>query len=498
MGVQLLHDLALFRPEIALCAAFLAALLAAAVSQKNPLPSAVAALLGLAAAAWIAARQHGVTASIFSGMSAVDPFSTYFKILVTGAAFLVVLFSLGSMELKAARRRLGEYYALIVSSALGMVLLAGATDLLFLYLAMELTGLGSYVLAGFMKEADDSSEAALKYVLVGALSSGCMVYGISILYGLTGSLNLDRIHAVLAQGTVPRLPLFLAAAMTLAGFGFKISAVPFHFWTPDVYQGAPTPVTAYLSVASKAAGFAALIRFVTVCFAGYPSASPGPDAWTLAAGIHWPELLAGVSVLTMTLGNLAALAQRNLKRMLAYSGIAHAGYMLMGVVVAGGAGIAAVLVYLAVYLFMNLGAFYVVMLVADKTGSEDIDEYRGLGPRAPLVGVAMAVFLLSLTGLPPTAGFIGKFTLFAAVIKAKWIGLAVAGAINSVISLYYYARIFRNLFLREPEGTRETLRFSTVQTALVLLLIIPTLVLGVAFAPVVRAALAAVSMWGAP
>jgi NADH-quinone oxidoreductase subunit N len=325
-----------------------------------------------------------------------------------------------------------------------------------------------------------------------------MVYGISILYGLTGSLNLDRIHAVLAQGTVPRLPLFLAAAMTLAGFGFKISAVPFHFWTPDVYQGAPTPVTAYLSVASKAAGFAALIRFVTVCFAGYPSASPGPDAWTLAAGIHWPELLAGVSVLTMTLGNLAALAQRNLKRMLAYSGIAHAGYMLMGVVVAGGAGIAAVLVYLAVYLFMNLGAFYVVMLVADKTGSEDIDEYRGLGPRAPLVGVAMAVFLLSLTGLPPTAGFIGKFTLFAAVIKAKWIGLAVAGAINSVISLYYYARIFRNLFLREPEGTRETLRFSTVQTALVLLLIIPTLVLGVAFAPVVRAALAAVSMWGAP
>jgi NADH-quinone oxidoreductase subunit N len=293
--------------------------------------------------------------------------------------------------------------------------------------------------------------------------------------------------------------LLLAGILILVGFGYKISAVPFHYWAPDVYEGAPITITAYLSVASKAAGFAVLIRFFKVVFIDLASTQASGGTWTTLRGVDWVSLVAVLSVLTMTIGNLIAIWQSNLKRLLAYSSIAHAGYMLMGVVVLSNDGVTAILVYFVVYLFMNLGAFYCVMLVANKIGSEDIEDYRGLGARAPFLTVAFAIFLISLTGLPPTAGFIGKLYLFAALINHGWIWLAVVGAINSVISLYYYVRILRNMYLRasdQPAGA--PLQFGGMQIATVLVLLVPTLILGVYFSPLVELAQASVKMFGTP
>jgi NADH-quinone oxidoreductase subunit N len=290
--------------------------------------------------------------------------------------------------------------------------------------------------------------------------------------------------------------LLTATIFIVVGFGYKISAVPFHFWTPDVYEGAPITITAFLSVASKAAGFAMMIRFFKVIFIDTTILAVPAGMWTSLYGFEWNKLLAILSVLTMTLGNLVAVWQDNLKRLLAYSSIAHAGYMLMGVVVLSNQGIAAVLIYLMMYLFMNLGAFFVVMLVANKTGSEDISAYRGLGYRAPLIGVAMAIFLVSLTGLPPTAGFIGKLYLFAALLDAKWIWLAVVGALNSVISLYYYARVLRYMFLRNPEGQTGSITLQRSEAILLLAFVIPTLLFGLYFGPLVELANASVQMFG--
>jgi NADH-quinone oxidoreductase subunit N len=378
------------------------------------------------------------------------------------------------------------------------MLMAGASNLLMMYLAIELSSISSYILTGYTREAPDSSEASLKYVIFGALSSGLMIYGISILYGLTGSLDLYGVNQALVGGGVNRVALLISGLLIMAGLGYKISAVPFHFWTPDVYEGAPITITAFLSVASKAGGFAMMIRFFKVTFIDTQVVSLPAGAWVTLQGFEWYQLVAGLSVLTMTVGNLVALWQNNLKRMLAYSSIAHAGYMLMGLVVLNNNGLAAVMIYFVVYLFMNLGAFYVVMLIANKTGTEDVEEYRGLGARAPFMMVALAAFLVSLTGLPPTAGFVGKLYLFAALINDGWIWLALAGALNSVVSLYYYVRVFRNIFLRSAEQEQPPLKFGFSANVIVLLLLVPTLLLGVYFSPLVNLAQASVKILGTP
>ncbi len=429
-------------------------------------------------------------------MYANDSFSLFFKFTILASSLFITLFSLQSKKLQTAKRYLGEYYALLVAMTLGMFLMTGANNLIMMYLALELTSLSSYILAGITKQAEDSNEASLKYIIYGAFSSGVMIYGISMIYGLTGSLDLHAINQYLQSGYVNMVALTVAGIFVLVGFGYKISAVPFHFWTPDVYEGAPITITAFLSVASKAAGFAMMIRFFTVTFLDPTSGSLLLGTWSTVQGFAWNKLVAILSVITMTLGNLVALWQTNLKRLLAYSSIAHAGYMLMGVVVLSSDGLAAVLIYFVAYLFMNLGAFYLVMLVADKTGTEDLNEYRGIGYRSPLLGVAMTIFLLSLTGIPPTAGFVGKLYLFAALINAKWLWLAIIGVLNSVVSLYYYVKIFRNMFLREPEGTREPITFSAGQVILMMILLVPTLVIGIYFSPLVEVAQASVRMFG--
>jgi len=498
MAEQILKDLQLFTPEIAVTATLLIAIIVDLFFRRTPVVVAGTVMVGFIVTGILVLGQAGVNVSIFSNMIAVDPFAFFFKLVIIICAILIVVFSLGSAELNTPGRKLGEYYTLLSGLTLGMMLMAGASNLLMMYLAVELSSISSYILSGYTREAPDSSEASLKYVIYGALSSGLMLYGISIVYGLTGSLDIYAINKTLSASGVNGFALLIAGVLTLAGFGYKISAVPFHFWTPDVYEGAPITITAFLSVASKAAGFALMIRFFKVTFINTSVTSLAAGAWETLAGFEWYNIVAVLSVLTMTLGNLVAIWQNNLKRLLAYSSIAHAGYMLMGVVVLSNEGLAAIMVYFVVYLFMNLGAFYIVMLVANKTGSEDIEDYKGLGARAPFLSAALAIFLISLTGLPPTAGFIGKLYLFAALINNGWVWLALVGAINSVISLYYYVRIFRNMYLRGEEAVAAPLTFGTLQNATILILLIPTILFGLYFTPLVQLAQASVKMFGTP
>ena len=444
-------------------------------------------------------------------MAVVDNFAVFFKLLVSLAGILVILMSMASRELNLHRRRFGEYYALILGMSIGLYLMPASTDLIMMYISLELVSISGYILAGFSKESAHGSEASLKYILFGALSSGLMLYGFSLFYGLTGSTNIVAIRQVLAlnaqsHGGINILVLWLATVLALAGMGYKISAVPFHFWTPDVYEGAPTPVTALLSVASKAAGFGLLIRFVFLIF---------PTGGHFNAPlIDWPTVLAVLSVLTMTIGNFAALQQGNVKRMLAYSSIAHAGYMLAGLVVAGAAGIVSIMIYLVTYLFMQLGAFYAVMLIENKIHSEELDDYRGLMSRSPLLSSSLVVFLVSLTGIPLTAGFIGKFYLFTAILtpdrlthEVRWLWLAIVVVLNSVIGLYYYLRVAGAMFLKRPIREMTAWWTGTLQQApaspspsmvmndvityklpvklLLFALLIPVLLLGVYFQPLV-------------
>lgn len=492
---QILQSLGYIRPEVALVFTFLSAIVADLVTQRKAIVAGIA-LGGLIATAYYVVEQVGLNVSTFNNMLAVDPFSVFFKCVIIGSSILIVMFSLTSNEVNTSVRRIGEYYALLVAMTTGMFLMVGSSNLLMMYLSLELTSISSYILAGFTKEAPDSAEASLKYVIYGALSSGLMLYGISIIYGLTGALDIYSINQVLVQGGTGKIALLIAGVLAIAGFGYKISAVPFHFWTPDVYQGAPVTITAFLSVASKAAGFAMLMRFLKVTFIDSTVLNLPLGLWATIKGYELTNVIIILSVLTMTLGNLVAIWQDNMKRLLAYSSIAHAGYMLLGLAVLGNDGFAATMIYFVVYLFMNLGAFYVIMLVANKTGSEDIRDYKGLGSRAPLLAVAMAIFLISLTGLPPTAGFIGKLYIFAALIRANLIWLAIVGVLNSVVSLYYYVRIFRNMFLRDAEGRAEPLTFEFSNTFILLVLLVPTIALGLYFGPLVEFAQYSVAMFG--
>ncbi len=429
------------------------------------------------------------------GLYIVDPFAFFFKSIILLAVIYTVLFSLSSREITDSEENRGEYYVLLASFTLGMFLLTSTIDLLLMYLSFELVSLSSYILAGFTRKIKRSAEASLKYIIFGAVASGAMLYGISIIYGLTGTTNIYLINFYLNNQEVSSFALILAGVLIIGGIGFKISMAPFHFWTPDVYEGAPITITAVLSVASKAAGFAVLIRFLKVMFVDFTSTNLQGSSWAILPDFNWNYIIAGLAVLTMTLGNLAALWQSNLKRMLAYSSIAHAGYILSGFVILDNQGIMAILIYFVIYLFMNMGAFFIVMLIADKLGSEDMDDYIGLGHRAPYLGVALTIFLISLTGIPPTAGFVAKLYLFGALVKTQWIWLAVIGVLNSVISLYYYLKVVKNMFLRESE-IHFSHKLDIGNLILSLSLLIPTLLFGIYFKPILEFAEQSIKIFG--
>jgi NADH-quinone oxidoreductase subunit N len=398
----------------------------------------VVALITLAAAAASVFRVRDAKRSLFEGMFVHDGFTVFFTLLFCAVAAVAVLQSWD--YIKRTRINHGEYYALLLSATLGMILMAASSDLITIFLGLELMSLALYVLVGFRRTRLDSSEAALKYFLLGAFASGFLLYGIALLYGATGTTNLGRMAVFLADSPLLGNPmLVMGGLLLLVGFGFKVAAVPFHMWTPDAYEGAPTTVTGFMSAGAKAAGFAALLRVVIV-------ALPGLQA-------DWRPLLSWIAILTMTLGNVTALLQTNLKRMLAYSSIAHAGYLLVAVVAGGLDGGSAALFYLAVYSVMNLGAFGVLALLGRQQEERVLlSDLAGLGVRHPALAAAMAVFMLSLGGIPPTAGFMGKVYLFSVAVNAGLVPLVIVGVLNSVVSIFYYLRVTVAMYMQEPEG----------------------------------------------
>jgi NADH-quinone oxidoreductase subunit N len=471
-------------PELALAATAVVLALADVLWARHPGRGARLSWLaagGMVVAAVALLAAPAADSAVFSGMVAVDGFARFFRGLFLAAALFAVAFASLSDEVPAERA--GEYLVLLCCLCLGLCLMVAAQNLLLLYLSIELVSVPSYVLAGFRRGDRRSSEAALKYVIYGGVASGLMLYGFSFMYGLSGTLELPGIGAKLAEvghaQPALRMAIALAALLSLAGFGYKVAAVPFHMWCPDVYEGAPTPFVAFLSVAPKAAGLAALLRFVLVGFGADGAVPDGPE-------FPWSTMIGVLSVATMTLGNLAAIAQNNLKRLLAYSSIAHAGYMLTAVAAATAEGQKAVMVYLGIYLFMNLGAFLAVIAVRERTGSETIEAYRGLGSASPYLAAMLAVFLFSLTGLPPLGGFIGKFTVFAALIRTErpfFYVVALIGVLNSAVSLYYYARVVKVMYLEPPQTPIAPMPVGRSHAVLLTALAVPTVLFGVFWAP---------------
>jgi NADH-quinone oxidoreductase subunit N len=442
-------------PEIVLTVGSLLLLLADLVvpRQKQSLLAWVTlAVLAATGLALVPVADAHVLVS--NGLVSVDRFALFFKVIFLGAAAITVLMSVRYLEVEGTRA--GEYYFLILCATLGMMFMAGGTDLITLFIGLETMAISFYILTGFLKPSRRSNEAAVKYFLLGAFSLGILLYGMSILYGLTGTTQLRSIAtALVGQERDPRL--MLAVIMVVAGMGFKIAAVPFHMWAPDVYEGAPTPITAFLSVGSSAASFAMLLRIFLEALPAMRIVTAGLNP-TTGTVIGWSTMFYVLSVVTMTVGNFAALTQSNLKRMLAYSSIAHAGYLMIGIVAGTARGVTAMLIYLFVYAFMQLGAFAVITMLrrADVIGDE-LKDLNGLYFRQPFAAFAMLIFMLSLGGIPPTAGFMGKFWLFSAAIESGYPWLAVIGVLNSAVSLYYYVRIVVFMWLKnEPTGTEPT------------------------------------------
>ncbi len=437
-------------PEIVLTAGALIVLIADVLLPR-----------GSRALTWVATAALGATAlallpfgatqvEVSGGLLAVDRFALFFKVIFLIAALMTVLMSAKYLEVEGVSP--GEYYFLILCSTLGMMIMAGAIDLITAFIGLETMAVAFYILAGFIKPNQRSNEAAVKYFLLGAFSLGILLYGMSMLYGLSGTTHL-RAMALVFTGQERDLRLVLAVILIVAGMGFKIAAVPFHMWAPDVYEGAPTPVTAFLSVGSKAASFAMLIR---IFLEGLPSMNA-----------DWRLLFEVLAIITMTVGNVAALTQSNLKRMLAYSSIAHAGYLLMGVVAGTSRGVAAMLVYLMVYAFMQLGAFAVIVLMRRKDAmGDELKDLSGLYLRHPLAAFAMLMFMLSLGGIPPTAGFMGKLWLFGAAIDSGYYTLAIIGVLNSAVSLYYYIRVVVFMYLKKETTGSEPVSTPTLTLTL--------------------------------
>jgi NADH-quinone oxidoreductase subunit N len=431
----------LLAPEILLAAAGLLLLLAGAVGRgMGNRESALVAIVSLALTAGVLMRVHSVIPGrvmILNGSFVLDGYSFFWKLLVLIATALTVLISIRFLE--EGNYRPSEYYALLLLATTGMLFMASGYTLLTIWISLETMALASYILAGYFKRERRSTEAAMKYFILGAMSSGILLYGISLLYGAAGTVQLADLSEALrvSQGN-PLVPL--GWLLLAAGLFFKVAVVPFHIWTPDVYVGAPTPVTAYLAVASKAASFAILLR---IFYEGLGSLK-----------LEWQMVVAIVAVITMIWGNVAALTQDNVKRMLAYSSIAHAGYVLIGVLAVSQIGLWSVIFYLLTYSFVTLGAFGTVILLERREyAGETAADYAGLSRRSPFLAAMMLLFMIALTGIPPTGGFVGKFYLFAAAVQAGWTWVAVVGVLTSAVSLYYYFRIVLYMYLRDSDQT---------------------------------------------
>jgi NADH-quinone oxidoreductase subunit N len=476
-------NLTLFIPEIILAAfAIVVILLDLGVPQKGVLRWFTLAGLVIAGGVSIA-MWGGDLKPIFNDMLAVDHFSLFFNVFFAGTAFLVVLATTDYIG-KFARFQ-GEYYALILISTLGMMLMAATTDLISIYISLELTSISLYVLVGFLKDRR-STEASLKYLLLGAVASAVLLYGMALVFGYTGQTQLGAIASSigsLSRETALASPaLLMGIVMMIGGFGFKIAAVPFQMWVPDVYEGAPTPVTAYLSVASKAAGFAMILRVFFTAF--------GMPEWL---AMNWGAVFAALAVAGMIIGNVTAIPQTNIKRMLGYSSIAQAGYLLVGVATLGYApassilGQSGVLFFLSSYALTNIGAFIAVIAISNKIDSDTIADYAGMFRRAPVLALALTFCLISLIGMPPAAGFMAKFYIFSSAVQNGLLWLVIIAVINSVISAYYYLRVVKVMWFGEAASTEKVPSSGAPRFAL-FLCVLGVLVLGIIPGAVMRLA----------
>ena len=440
------------------------------VDRKGVL--ALASLGGILIAGGFTLSQWGTAKSLFGGRIAVDNYALFFQVVILGIAALIILATTDYAS-KLSQYK-GEYFALILTSALGLTVMAGGADLLTIYIGLELASISLYALSGFLKE-QKSSESSLKYLLLGAIASSVLLYGMALVFGLTGTTNLVQIsrsvQGIFAGGLSSNPALLLGIVLMAAGFGFKIAAAPFHMWVPDVYEGAPTPITAYLSVASKAAGFAVILRVFYTAF-GLPD----------SLGLQWGMLFAVLAAISMTLGNVAAIPQVNIKRMLGYSSIAQAGYIMVGLATAGMAvstdvlGRSGVLFFLAGYALTNLGAFIAIIAISSKVNSDLINDFAGMGKRAPILAAALTLCLISLIGMPPAVGFMGKFYIFSGAVQNGLLWLVIIAVINSVISAYYYLRVVKVMWFNEPVSDEKVpssgaLRFALAVTCLGVILV---------------------------
>ena len=471
-------------PEIVMAVLAMAVLLLDLVVKRKG-SIALLSILTAGIVAYFVMASSGVT---FSGMYIADSYSLFFKLIFLISLVLSILISIRYIELEKSnfgeyysleKVNFGEYYSLMLFSTLGMMVMASAGDIIVLYLGLELMSLSLYVLAGFFRHDTRSNEASLKYFLLGAFASAFLLYAMSLIYGMTGTTNLRAIaQYIAANGIGHNSVTMLSMMLFVVAFGFKIAAAPFHMWAPDVYEGSPTSITAFMSVGPKAAGFAALGRVFFMAFGDLQ--------------IDWVGIIIPVAILTMAVGNILALSQTNIKRMLAYSSIAHAGYALIGIIAGGTEGVASMMNYLFIYAFMNIGAFaIVIMLRTEGFKGEEISDYEGLAKSHPLASALMLIFMFSLTGIPPTAGFVGKFYLFMAAVNAGYTWLAIVAVIFSSISAYFYLRIVMNMYMKEP---RAEIKLSTsLASGLALTVtILAVLLIGVLPAGVISMARAAV------
>ncbi len=460
-------DLYLIAPEIVLTGFGFLVLLLDVFSGKGGKKTylGILSLIGIVVAFLFTLPLMGSNQTGFEGMFASDGFTLFFEILFLIIAFLTVLISMGYTYREEIAA--GEYYALVLFATLGMMLMAAGSHLIIIFLGLETMSISIYILAGMLRDNKRSIEAAMKYFLLGAFATGFLLYGMALIYGATGSFYLKEIASYIGSQKLIRNPMLLMSLVFLTiGFGFKVASVPFHMWTPDVYEGAPTSITAFMATGVKGAGFAALVR---VFFSALPAFRP-----------DWTSIMWVIALATMTIGNIVAISQTNIKRLLAYSSIAHAGYILVAFVAGNSLGISGILFYLMAYAFMNLGAFTCVILLGKK-GQEntELGDYAGVGFKHPLIAASMTIFLLSMAGIPPLGGFMAKFYVFSAAVESKLYWLVILGVLNSAVSVYYYLRVTVLMYFRDSEREISGLRFSPASVIALILAVIGTLYMGI-------------------
>lgn len=487
MSAEMVTSLKAFLPEVTLVG-FLSILFLVdgfVPKLRNSRFSLAFVALTCAASALATAWMGPQTGNFFSGMITSNGLASFFRYFFFFACAVTAYLTMGSKEIEDKGR--AEFSILLLCITFGMSLMVLSNHFLMLYIGIETVSIVSFALAGFSRESARSNEASFKYLVYGAVSSGLMIYGISLVYGYTGTLSYPLIaEALIKNNGVHPFVFYLALFMIYSGFAYKISSFPFHFWTPDVYEGAPTPVVTFFSVGPKAAGFGALLHFVLTAL----SQKAESGGFTPIAGIQLAPVMAVISAATMIVGNLSAVAQTNVKRMLAYSSIAHVGYVLMAFVVMTPEAFTSIIFYLIAYCAMNMGAFWIVGIVSDLNQGSDLSHFKGMGWRMPVLGVCMAIFLFSLTGIPLFSGFIGKFLLFGSLVQSQsYLWLAVLGVLNSVVSLYYYAKILRAMWLERPD-TKDSgeILLPAAQWVGLVGLAVPTIILGLFFSPVLEMA----------